>query len=260
MKVLRVLLVWILFFAAFAAPLVFALAQPVSSFVQSVTPGVVPIGTPTVIASFGSGVVNVSSITTTTSAAIVSGDLVIIEVYMNASNAVDVSSISDGTNSYSLAVREDNLAQTGNEVEIWYKANATAVGSGATITVDLSGSTGASSGIAIVGAQVSGVLTSSPLDQTAGAQGTTAASLTMTTSSLAKANEIAFGIAAIIGPETYDGASGFNNLTSGETSAGNGEAWLDYKVVASMTGVTYAPTWATGSSRVTAAVATFKGN
>ena len=218
----------------------------------------VPIGSPATVVAFGSGLVNTSSFTATTSAAITAHNLVIVCVYSNNSNTISVSSLSDGTNSYTLAKAIQNAAYTGTDIEEWYVANASAVSSGATITATMSGSSGVTTGYVILSAQVSGILASGALDKTTSAQGT-GSSLTMTTATLTKANEIAIGCSSIMSAETYSGASGFTNLNTGAATS-NGSAWLDYDKVSATTGVTYAPAWATSSFRVQAIAATYEGH
>lgn len=224
------------------------------TFVNS---GGAPIGVPTSIGTIGTGAVNVSSQTLTTTANIVSGNAVFICVGSNSPNTITVNSISDGTNTYTVAKQQTISANT--NLEIWYKGNAAAVSSGATITVTFSGTTGTSSGIIILAAQDSGVV-ASPLDKVAGNFGTTATSVSATTASLVTANELAIGCSYQIVAQTYSGASGFTNLNTVATSGGNGSGWMDYQKLSSATAVTYAPTWASGSLRIGAAIGTFKGN
>lgn len=152
----------------------------------------VPIGNPT---SFGTGGAATCTTTATlaTTANIVAGNLAVIHVGLFTTNGVTVASVSDGTNTYTKA-NSSGLVASVAEDEIWYKANASAVSSGATITATFTGASGASCDFGIQTAQVSGVLTSSPLDQSpAGAATNPATSLTTTTATLAKSNEIAFG-------------------------------------------------------------------
>lgn len=201
------------------------------------------IGTPTSIGvgSF-TGTVSGSSLTMTTSAAITAGNLVVLVVAMGSNSTPTVSSISDGTNSYTKAFGITGGASTAI-LEIWYKANASAVGSGATVTVTLSGAmSGSSEGWVVQGYQVSGIDLTSPLDKT---NTVTTNSTTPSTSSgtLTVPNEIIFGASYNNnGARTYTTASGFTSLLTPIGSFGR-SLGIDYKIVASTSTVTYQPTW-----------------
>lgn len=210
-----------------------------------------PLGTPTSIGSAASSPAG-STITFTTSADIVSGNLAVIVVGWNANNIITVSSVSDGTNSYTRAIQIiHGTANTG--LEIWYKENAAAVSSGATVTATMSGTAGGANA-AISGAQVSGVALSSPLDKTGSAQGT--GNQSCSTGTLSQADEAIFGASITIGsPASYTAASGFTNLSQPNTNG----TWVvcDYQIVAATTTVSFAPNFASNASRNCAAVASF---
>lgn len=206
-----------------------------------------PIGTPATLGFVGpSG--SVSSIALTASAAIQSADLVVCGIqYDSASQSV--SSISDGTNSYAKILRE--TAGSTATVELWYKANATAVAS-PTITATLSGAIGTP---AMQCGRVSGVQ-STPLDQSNGAtgSGTTAS---VATGTLAQANEIAWGYMMGRGTFTETPPGSWTNINHGN-SANPQTSALDSITVAATTAVTYNPTMS-GSVTWSAIIATFKG-
>ena len=63
-----------------------------------------PIGTPTSIGSTVSASANSTTCVITTTAAIVAGNLVVVGIQIPSNALRTVSSVSDGTNSYSLAV------------------------------------------------------------------------------------------------------------------------------------------------------------
>jgi hypothetical protein len=209
-------------------------------------------GTVTQIASSFSASVNASSITAATSAAIPAGALAVIVVGCNTTNSVTVSSVSDGTNSYTKAT---SVSQNGGvgETSIWYKLNASAVSSGATITVNFSGASGSPAQAGLIGAYVTGP---SALDKTN--QGTAASTTTsISTGTLSQSLEIIFGgnFENNAASPTYTTPSGFTNVATNVTG-NNGAIALDYKKVTSTGSVTYAPSWSTGSG-IGAVLATF---
>lgn len=210
------------------------------------------IGTPQ---SLGTGSASSgTTCTVTTGANIVAGDLAVVAVFIAAGSAITVSSISDGTNSYTKAINE--TAASGDlNTELWYKNGAAAVSSGATITITISGS----AAVVAIAAHVSGVLTASSLDQTAvtNAAGT---SNTATTGVTTQTPEIVFGAAGSNTNNMYngatDGASSYTNL-GGKTLASTSFVALDYIIIASLTSVAYTPSWNASQTTCTV-VATFK--
>lgn len=211
------------------------------------------IGTPVTIGSAGSSPGAYSNFSTPTTTAIIAGDIVGVCVGINSTNTVSVSSITIGGNT--LTRDKQQVISPNSDIELWHVSNAAAVSSGTSISVGLSGSTGASSGVSIVAAQVSGVST---LDQIGGASGTTAASLTATTPALSQATELAFGCSYQVPPSTYSGSSGWNNIGFGAAPSGNETIWMDWYKPSSASPLSYNPTWASGTSRVGAAVGTFQ--
>lgn len=216
-----------------------------------------PIGTPVSLGSVGIAPTTFISGTLTTVAAISAGDLVVVGVHNNSTNAITVSSVSDGTNTYTKATSQIASVNTGGE--LWYCANAAAVGPGAVITVTFSGSSGASSGYTICAAKVAGVIAILPLDKTSGTTGLGISSLSTTTATLSQANEIVFGVSYSNANPAYNGASGFTAINTGATSGGNGATWLDYQKVSATTAVTFGPAWGASAPRLGAMQATFKG-
>lgn len=219
------------------------------------------IGNPTSLGTNNSTSADVSSITLTTSAAIVAGNIAWVAVQFISVAAQTVSSVSDGTNSYTLALRANTgLAYT----ELWYKENAAAVSSGATITATLSGSTSGGNGYGIQAFQSSGVVTSSAMDKTASYAGAATATPTATTATLTQATEIAIGVSFVGYANTvtpFTEASGFTNLFSAITTGFNTtKTSIGYKVVAATTAVAYSPVWSTApNSGSPLVLATFKG-
>lgn len=212
------------------------------------------IGAPSSIGSVTSAAANTSTIVITTTAAIVVGNLVVVAIQVPSNTLITVSSVSDGTNSYSLAVAKNDSANY--DLEIWYKANAAAVSSGASLTATLSGATTGSNGYGAEAVQVAGIYPVTPLDQIA-SQNSTTASPTVTTSALAAPNEIAIGASFQNGgTRTYTEDAGFTNLFN--LAPGNTlRAGVGYKLVTSAP--TYAPTFS-GSNGNQTVVATFKSS
>lgn len=218
------------------------------------------IGTP---ASLGSGQSSSSTtVTMTTSADIPAGSLVVVGVSFNKGSSIAVSSVSDGTNSYTLARTSTWNAGPGRVLELWYKQNASAVSSGATITA--TANTSSSSNLNMIcAAYVTGVQTSSSLDavnSTVYSPGTAYAS--GSTGTLAQANEIAFGLAGgytAASATVVTEGSGFTQIVERQQGSGSQEfIHLARQIVSATTALNYQP-----SLSVTAygasIISTFKG-
>ncbi len=205
------------------------------------------VGTPVNIGSTsGAGT------TVTTSAGILAGDLVVI--LTSGWNAPAVTSISDGTNSYTKAVADTT---NGFRVEIWYKENAAAVSSGATVTITY-GSAPTNSLVHVM--RVPTAKLSGALDQTAHTGGT-ASTNTVTTGALAQTNEVAFGIVTRNNNNSITTESaGFTNIDKQNGAAGLCMN-MAYKLInGSLSAVTYAPTTSgSAGDSYGIATATFKG-
>lgn len=221
------------------------------------------IGTPTAIISPANGTAPGSGLTLTftTTAAIAAGNLVVFALASNTINTASLSSVTDGTNTYSKAVGVSTAGPS--DVEIWYCANAAAVAAGATITATYNTASGNGTYQAAA-CQVSGIATTSALDKTTSASSTSSpSSLSMTTAALASANEIVFGFAMEVSTSTatYNAASGFTNFAKmGAAGTTNIFSGLDYDIVSSSSAVTYGPSWATSGFRALGVVATFVAN
>lgn len=213
------------------------------------------IGTPTSLGSVTSASGNTSSIVITTTAAIAAGNLAVVVIQVPSNTLITVSSVSDGTNSYSLAVAKNDGANFDHE--IWYKENASAVASGASITATLSGATTGGNGYGAEAFQVGGIVTSSSLDKTA-TQNAVTATPSVTTAALSQAIEIAIGASFCDGgTRTYTEASGFTNLFN-LTPGTALRVGVGYQIVASTSAITYAPTFS-GANGTQTLIATFKG-
>ncbi len=215
----------------------------------------VPIGTPV---SLGTGCNNSgsTSFTFNTTSAIPAGSLSAISFASSFTGSAGViSAVSDGTNTYTVAERQTN-GGTSVTAEIWYKANASAVGSGATVTISFGGT---SNGLCAGGATITGI-TATPLDKIAVGPGTNTTSPTVSTGALSQANEIVLclmtgtsGASGITPDATF---STINNVNSANNNVTN---YFASKKVASTGSVTCAPTQASANSEALVA-ATLKGN
>jgi hypothetical protein len=207
-----------------------------------------PIGTPTVFASAGvtgSG----STFTTTTTATITSGNLTVVGIAYVTTFAGTLSSVSDGTNSYT---KVNGVNPTGTfHVEIWYKTGAAAVASGATITAT-NGSTVASNRAYIFGVQASNITAFDTSTATCGAA----------TPALGQVNELAIGFGGATTTSLfYTPPTSWSNLAySGMQSAAGGAVdTLSNINLTNKNGMTYS--LGSGLSGTTGCVlAMFKGN
>lgn len=227
-------------------------------------PAFATIGTPTSLGSATSTTTGISNFTLTTTADITAGNLVGVLVgLVNFSSTVTVSSISDGTNSYShnlSATEVDSISHF--DLEFWSISNAAHVNSGATLTITLSAPASGTlfSGAAVM-LQLPGIATSAAYDS-AGATNSDFASTaaTVTTGTLAQSNEIVFGgnfNNVNSAAQVYSEDPAFTNLFD-EIGTGNMGINLGYKIVSSTTPVTHAPTWSTSADYIELA-APFKG-
>lgn len=207
------------------------------------------IGTPVSLGVNGntSGSTN---LTITTTSAISSGDLafVFVGVYTNQV----VSSVSDGTNSYTKAGAYSYNNGGYLNCELWYKSNCSAVSSGATITISYGGTAsywGAVAGKCTITPNPS-VVDISPV--WTGINGT---SPSVSTGTLSNANELVLGCVYSWNTTapTYPGA--FSSLDSVTTSV-NRFTGVAYDVVSSTGSVTFNPTM--GSGQVVAMTMSFR--
>ena len=195
-----------------------------------------------------------SAIIVTTTGAIPAGALAFVAVRISSGALQVVSSVSDGTNSYTKAAGETG---TYDDIEIWICPNASGVLSGASVTVNLSGApTGGGAAAAFVG-YCTNVVTSAPANQIAGGVNSgSATNYSATTGTLSQASEVAIGLTFINGNATETQSSGFTNLAH-VTDSGNISTAVDYQVVSSTTAITYDPVWSV-ASRVGSLIVTFK--
>lgn len=207
------------------------------------------IGTP---ASIGTNNSTISSntVTLTTTANILSGDLLVAAVWNYSNQAV--STISDGTNNYLPGV---SLGQGGNLLcELWYKQNASAVSSGATLTCTFAGAASTK----LLGAlRCTGIVTAGALDKTNSSASASTSTPTVTTATLSQASELVIGYVGCLNVPTVTESSGFTTLLNFQ-GAGGVLLHVGYQVVSSTAAVTYAPTYSV-AEQVVDLIATFKG-
>lgn len=233
-----------------------------ANFHALLTAGRTPIGTPVTLGSTqGAGGTN--SVTLTTAAAIPAGCLVVVGVYVGFGTSQSISGVSDGTNSYTKAVGNVYDGTTQTVLDIWYKENASAVSSSASLTATFSAASLGGSNVPIINAAyVTGILTSSSLDKSStGTQNSGTAYASGSTTTLAQANEIAFGFMAHYNASATDTeGSGFTNINT--TSKGSANWWmsrLSYQTVSATTALNYQPSTSVATIGKVS-IATFKGN
>jgi hypothetical protein len=213
------------------------------------------IGTPQSIGTGTSTGVHSSNSLTTTQA-ILAGDLVVVSVSINSNSTIPtVSSMSDGTNSYSLAVRCPGANSIG--LELWYCANALAVSSGAILTATWSGSNGgAGAAHSIAAARVAGITNASPVDKTSSGSASAVTSNSISTGTLSQPSEIVFGAYLAGGNALANSDPNFTNINTTSQSGNDGS--LDYDTVSATTSVAYVPTFLVAAG-LNSVIASFKG-
>lgn len=185
--------------------------------------------------------------------AISSGDLVVLQIgeyYAGATGSI--SSISDGTNSYTKAI----LAQDDSNAlasEIWYCANCTAVAS-PTWTINTSALlSGANT---LIAARIPSMKTSGVLDKTGSAAAGGGNSFSISSGTLSQAYEILFGGVSLDAPGTITLPTGWTQLGTTQSISVVNSAFC-YKIVSATTSVTFNPTWTSGTFG-TGTLATFE--
>jgi hypothetical protein len=213
-----------------------------------VTPA--PIGTPVTIGTdCNPNPCNINSTSASasfiTSANIVAGDTVIVATSAVGPPLRSVTSVTDGTNTYSMVVGQQSVD---TDVEMWACQNCLAVASGATLTVNYSGT----ASIDVMAARIPGLVAAS-VDKTAGAAGISA-----TTATLSQTNEIAIGTFQSFSPATE--GTGFTSIPPAilHNTFNPNYQTFGYQIVNSTAAVTY--TAAPNSGRPIAVIATFKGH
>jgi hypothetical protein len=206
-------------------------------------------GPPVSLGSLGAAA-TATTIVLTTTAAIVAGDLVVVTI-SNFSN-VAVSSVSDGTNTYVLAKSQAGTANS-QIAEFWYKENAAAVNTGASLTV-----TFASTCIdrTVMAARCNNVITASSLDVHVSNGFTTTTTPTQSPGTIAQVNELVCGFLCVNGNVVTTESPNFGSIVSNNTAGFIN--LLSYELPTTTTPPSYSPTLGTSSTGVIFVV-TFKG-
>lgn len=219
------------------------------------------IGTPQSLGSAGAFAGGGSAITFNYSHAVSNGDtLIACLAFQNAGAASANTSMSDGTNSYTLV--ESATFGSGNFLNIWIKPNASAVNSGTALTGGLNGAMNGTNAIMMGAWRVAGVISSSPVDAINQGKATSVNNVSIATGTLAQKNEIVGGCGETFSgsASAYSGASGFSNvLSQNATGSALYILGMDYVVVSATTSVTYDPTF-NSTGDVYAVLATMKGH
>lgn len=203
-----------------------------------------------------------TTLTMTTSAAIPAGATVVVAVIYAKSSSITVSSVSDGTNSYTQASTAAWSAGTFVAGDFWYCSPCAAVSSSATITATLS-SSNIDPGY-LAAAYVRNVK-SSPVDKSSSFQqtGPGTAFSSGSTGTLTQANEVAFGViggytSPAVSTSITEG-SGFTTLVTLNNGAST-RYFLNfaYQIVSATTALNYQPTTSANAFGISL-ITTFKG-
>ena len=220
-------------------------------------------------ASGGNG--SAGSFTLTTANAVNSGDLLFACVFTGGTAGATISSLSDGTNTYTQAGGYVTTDTTSDILSLWYVQNAAAVSSGASLKATFSTNT---SEYAIGALHAAGFKTSSALDTTANFTqsfaGTSNFAMTGTSITPGTMNEMAAGCAWTFGtggtPVLGRSGSAFLNNVNSVLFFSSGTPTMglsvDTYLAATTNSVNYNPSWfytGTGGTKwATAFIAAFK--
>ena len=200
-----------------------------------------------------------TTLTITTTGTISQGSFVVIAVVSSAAGANPVMSISDGTNSYTKAIMATESVDT---LEIWYKANASAVSSGASIVIFFTNPFNVGLGLAACAATVQNVSRTSPLDKTASNLPAVATPPpSVGTPSLLHNPELAIGATYSYGATSlpYTQSPGFANINSIDGGGTTIKLGMDFYITQpGDISANYAPVWTTPQD-VGLVIATFIG-
>lgn len=207
-----------------------ATASALASY--SPTPGTP--GTPVKIGSHQSTSGNQSSLSCTTTANILAGDLVLVIWALADSNGRTATGVSDGTNSYNQI---SNIVGTNNSfnANVAICPNAQAVASGATVTITLSGATGSNDGYFMSVIRIPG-MNAAAIDQVAAPIDNTisAANAGISISGLQQTPDLAIGVACIDTTNTskaFNTTSGWTQIDSFVSSSSHVQTSVQYKVL-----------------------------
>jgi hypothetical protein len=206
--------------------------------------GVSAIGTPVSLGSIV-GTAAASSCTIVTTAAVPAGALLFLVTQFNKGTTISVSSVSDGTNNYTLAKSAGWNATNFDNQELWYCANAAAVGSGASLVVTYSSTLAVGVTPIAAAGYCTGILAASPLDSTNSAKYESGTAYSSgATATLAQAKELIIGALGFYSAAcTVTEGSGFTQLVDQDQGSGNrSRVHLAYQIVNATTAINYQPT------------------
>lgn len=218
------------------------------------------ISTPVPLGS-AAGTSGSSSMTLTTTAAIPAGALLFLATSFNKGTTISVSSVSDGTNVYSLAKSAGWEATSTENCELWYKANATAMPSGTVITITYSSTTAGGIGSIAAAGYCAGILAAAPLDSTNSAKQLPGTAFSSgATATLAQTNELIIGALGFYNANaTVTEGSGFTVLVDfNPGTSAFFHVHLSYQIVNATTAINYQPTLS-ASNFGASIIASFKG-
>lgn len=196
------------------------------------------LGTPTSIGT--RRVAGTTTVVLTTTASVPAGAMIFVLAATPNGDTVAISSCADSVgNTYTAGTSYTPGGSTAARIRPFWVPNATALGSGGTITVTCSG-TGEVKYLSAC--YVTGADTTTPLSDEGPGQGLGLSSTSISTGTLSNANCVVFGI--IAGDSLNNGAfSSGTGFTTGVDNAGGTRSVISYKLVTSTASVTYNPSW-----------------
>lgn len=197
------------------------------------------LGTPTSIGTRRVGA-GTTTVVLTTTASVPAGAMIFVLAATPNGDTVAISSCADSVgNTYTAGTSYTPGGSTAARIRPFWVPNATALGSGGTITVTCSG-TGEVKYLSAC--YVTGADTTTPLSDEGPGQGLGLSSTSISTGTLSNANCVVFGI--IAGDSMNNGAfSSGTGFTTGVDNAGGTRSVISYKLVTSTASVTYNPSW-----------------
>lgn len=202
------------------------------------------LGTPTSIGTRRVGA-GTTTVVLTTTASVPAGAMIFVLAATPNGDTVAISSCADSVgNTYTAGTSYTPGGSTDGRIRPFWVPNATALGSGGTITVTCSG-TGEVKYLSAC--YVTGADTTTPLSDEGPGQGLGLSSTSISTGTLSNANCVVFGI--IAGDNMNNGAfSSGTGFTTGVDNAGGTRSVISYQIVTSTASVTYNPSWVGNSS------------
>ncbi len=181
------------------------------------------------------------SIAVSTSVDILAGDTVVVAVGYGAVNVGSVSSVSDGTNTYTL-IADTDVGGDGSTINGWmsmfYAYNCAAV-TNPTITATLSANR---QDRFIAACRIAGATLTDPLDASDAANTGSDTTPSIATGTLVRAYQAIIGFLWANGNPTITEDGDFTNLALATTSNNNKTGNLAYYIVNSTSSVSYDPT------------------